>query len=133
MKKTPTVCSTSCTCRREKSFWILDVLPLKFAPRYRTRQNLMFIFFKITFEKKSSVHPITQPNRIGQFKIYLLLIGIQEWNNQNIFWTNFLGRVRMWYQFWHGSYFMPPVKKTQFLSEREMHFEDKTNPISLQS
>ena len=80
------VWSTSCTCRREKSLWILDVLPLKFAPRYRTRQNLMFIFFKITFEKKPSVHPITQPNRIGQFKIYLLLI-VQpyEWYNQNIF------------------------------------------------
>ena len=51
MEKTLTVCSTSCTCRREESFWILVVLPLKSAPRYRTCQNFISLF-KITFENK---------------------------------------------------------------------------------
>ena len=43
-KKTLTVFSTSCTCRREKSFWILVL-------SYRTCQNIFFSF-KITFENK---------------------------------------------------------------------------------
>ena len=57
MKNTPSVCTTSFTCRREKSFWILVVLHLKSAPRYWTCWNLIY-FFKITFENNPNVQGV---------------------------------------------------------------------------
>ena len=50
-KKAKCVCSTSCTCRREKSFWILVVLPLKSTPGTVPVKIIIFSF-KITFENK---------------------------------------------------------------------------------
>ena len=62
----PSVCSTSFTCCRKKNFWILVVLPLKSAPRFRACQN-PFFFSKSLFRiSLKTVHARTSPEMLRQ-------------------------------------------------------------------